>query len=838
MEAFLGSLATFFNWLLSSTAQVSILILLIVAVQLLLRRRLETRWFCLLWIIVVIRMIMPWAPQSRFSVFNLLPDFELYQQAEPVVDNARSSDSWSYQPVISVGYESSTPTSPGDAGYPKPKPATIQIARQAPSTSVLADITANHLPAIIWLAGAMLFLSYLLFANFRLWRIVLQVRPLTDQKVLNLLEDCKSRMGIRTVLAIVVTDKVKSPALFGFIRPRLLLPKGLIETLSHDELGHIFLHELAHLKRFDIYLGWLTSLMQILHWFNPLVWYAFYRLRSDRELACDRLAIASMTEHDPQKYGHTIIRLLERFSYPQYLPAMAGILEGKSFLNRRMNMIRKFRGSNNRWSVLGIAMLAAIGCTALTDARSPSAPKNIQAKVAHLDIDRATTDDVIEIFGEPQKYLWKTELFKKYDLPERFIMDYTDEFRVFISNNRIVELRFESPESGYLFRGKLKVGSTLAEVKKVIGEPEKIITGNKLEFAESALYKDIDGKKGYCYYHRPDQKIRMFFLDYKVTALYVTRSDYHDGPSKEKVVLESSSKTGPNGRIIDKIDYPFVNDPQAIGQWKSVDFVTKIEDFNPKVRRWAEKDLFLKGFVIIDKGRVSPGWYNWTKGLIIHANNRTAAKYHLKQFDGSTYMFFEWKSGDYSIRHMKPHYYVLKKLTSDTGSIGRAWAKLPTDAEFARQLPEKVAKLSINKAKLDDVIKFFGEPGEYSWGKKNFDKEFLPEDYIMEYPNNFSIWMKKGRIEELRVRRPGYRYRNKLEIGSSMDETLKVLGKPAKTVQGKKNEFADGVLYKDIEGRKGYGYYARKDQGVRVFFQDNKLKALFMTRTEPVETGQ
>ena len=54
------------------------------------------------------------------------------------------------------------------------------------------------------------------------WWLVTRERPLTDQKILDLLEDCKAEMGIHNILGIVITDKVSSAALFGFIRPRLL----------------------------------------------------------------------------------------------------------------------------------------------------------------------------------------------------------------------------------------------------------------------------------------------------------------------------------------------------------------------------------------------------------------------------------------------------------------------------------------------------------------------------------------------------------------------------------------------------------------------------------------
>ncbi|MFA5863611.1 MAG: hypothetical protein WC975_02885 [Phycisphaerae bacterium] len=116
------------------------------------------------------------------------------------------------------------------------------------------------------------------------------------------------------------------------------------------------------------------------------------------------------------------------------------------------------------------------------------------------------------------------------------------------------------------------------------------------------------------------------------------------------------------GRIVDKIDYPFIDDAQAVGKWKSVDFIQKIEDFEPGVQHWPG-DLYLKEMILFPSGSTAGPW-TWTKGLIMHPGDRTAAKYNLKNMNGSMYMFFEWKSGDYTIRHMKPHYYVLKKVSS------------------------------------------------------------------------------------------------------------------------------------------------------------------------------
>jgi len=55
------------------------------------------------------------------------------------------------------------------------------------------------------------------------------------------------------------------------------------------------------------------------------------------------------------------------------------------------------------------------------------------------------------------------------------------------------------------------------------------VEGEQIGWVNNVLYKDIEGTKGRCYYHRPDHNVRFFFSNYKVKAMYITRSDYNVG---------------------------------------------------------------------------------------------------------------------------------------------------------------------------------------------------------------------------------------------------------------------------------------------------------------------
>lgn len=221
----------------------------------------------------------------------------------------------------------------------------------------------------LWLVGVLFLLTRVIWFPLRLNAQLAQHETATGPAVFEILEQAKRLMGMRKVVPIVQSRAVASPALLGFIRPWLLLPDGMVEQFTPQELRFVFLHELAHLKRRDIAVNWLMTILQILHWFNPLVWLAFSRMRADRELACDELALSFAKADENKSYGQAIIKLLEGFTRPTVLPGLVGILEDKKQMKRRITMIAQFK-QITQWSAVAVALLLALGLVTLTDAQS------------------------------------------------------------------------------------------------------------------------------------------------------------------------------------------------------------------------------------------------------------------------------------------------------------------------------------------------------------------------------------------------------------------------------------------------------------------------------------
>lgn len=116
-----------------------------------------------------------------------------------------------------------------------------------------------------------------------------------------------------------------------------------------------------------------------------------------------------------------------------------------------------------------------------------------------------------------------------------------------------------------------------------------------------------------------------------------------------------------NNRIIENTDIQFLNDAQIIGKWQTIDFVEEYEGYTPKE---VDKKLYIDSLTFNEDGSIEERKEsNWTKGFIIaFPFEHTKSQYIIQEINGSKYLFVQWKSGDYTFRHHKPNYYVLKKV--------------------------------------------------------------------------------------------------------------------------------------------------------------------------------
>jgi beta-lactamase regulating signal transducer with metallopeptidase domain/uncharacterized GH25 family protein/peroxiredoxin len=341
----------FLNWLLRTSWQASILVVLVLVAQWLARRRLNARWQYALWLLVVVRLAMPSLPASSWSVFNAV------HYTAPMTAPAPT------MATPDVGLVAGTPRNPESVERGRVEPLPVV----APAVFDKQRLMRNS--AIVWLAGLLLLGGRALGQNIVFVRRIRHAKTVTDEATLALFTRCKEVMRVSKQVPLAETEHVESPALYGFFHPTLLLPVNVMGQFSPAEQRHIFLHELAHVKRRDMAVHWVATVFRLLHWFNPVLWFGFQRMAADRELACDELALSCAGQEESRSYGETVLKLLEICARPAVWPGLMGILEEKSQMTRRILMIARYK-QQAHWPILALLLLIGLGLVTLTDAQT------------------------------------------------------------------------------------------------------------------------------------------------------------------------------------------------------------------------------------------------------------------------------------------------------------------------------------------------------------------------------------------------------------------------------------------------------------------------------------
>lgn len=106
-------------------------------------------------------------------------------------------------------------------------------------------------------------------------------------------QEFAERLGIRKTVSLFESALVQVPAVVGHFSPVILLPASALTGLSTDQIEAILVHELAHIKRCDYLVNLLQTLVEILGFYHPAVWWVSRQMRIERENCCDDIAVRS-----------------------------------------------------------------------------------------------------------------------------------------------------------------------------------------------------------------------------------------------------------------------------------------------------------------------------------------------------------------------------------------------------------------------------------------------------------------------------------------------------------------------------------------------------------------
>ncbi len=271
-------------------------------------RKLPRRYSYALWIIPAVRLLCPVAMSSAISIFNLFGtpvnenrmeyisspvETEVYSQtasvsqAPHISDNSQSDNSAgeSETPVVNENYEHD------NVSVINETPSAVN-EETAPDNSENTDSgfeSAANIAAIIWLCGSM---------GVLIWTAVSW-------------ETVRRRIkNAENAGEMYICDNIETPFVFGIIRPKIYVPRGI----SEDDLRCVLAHERAHISRGDHIVKLLCIPITAIHWFNPLVWVGCRLMTDDMELSCDERALSALGNEERKTYANALLNMSMRQS--------------------------------------------------------------------------------------------------------------------------------------------------------------------------------------------------------------------------------------------------------------------------------------------------------------------------------------------------------------------------------------------------------------------------------------------------------------------------------------------------------------------------------------------
>ncbi len=336
-----------------------------------------------LWLVVLIKLVAPplvywpWTPDSvwqsiseRFAATNSnnsdLPLETL--PAEPAVIPPPAN--WPEGTAMQIVLVPVTPEEEASIPVAEPIPTSVVADEKTPDTSEAepnspAWLLSNSVEDMIvraWLVGALVMAMWQVarMGRFRQRLTEGETGPswLTDQ-----VAELSSALHIRPPEVILVPG-IMSPLIWGLGRARLIWPEGVLDHLPESSRQCVLLHELAHLRRRDHWVGWLQLVGACLYWWNPLFWFVSRQVRENAELACDAWVVATLPD-GRRAYAEALIEVAQVLSQVEApAPALSLGASRRRDFERRLVMIMS-AGVPCKLSLRGLMIVGLLALTAL-----------------------------------------------------------------------------------------------------------------------------------------------------------------------------------------------------------------------------------------------------------------------------------------------------------------------------------------------------------------------------------------------------------------------------------------------------------------------------------------
>jgi TonB family protein len=274
---------------------------------------------------------------------------------------------------------------------PLSMPSSADRGIAASSDLAAASVFERQLPVlvVIWTAGVLVLTMRLLLGWRRVGRLRRLTFPISTGDLTATVERIAARLGVSQPVQLLKTASIDVPAVIGWLRPAIVLPASALAGLTPAHLEAILAHELAHVRRADYLINVLQSIVEILFFYHPAVWWVSGRIRLEREHCCDDIAAELCS--DRVTYARALASLEELRNRRPSLAMGAG---GGELLDRIRRLIDpkvapapRISGGLAMCVLLTVLLLAVSG---QINGMSVAEPHPLSADVAQINPARAT----------------------------------------------------------------------------------------------------------------------------------------------------------------------------------------------------------------------------------------------------------------------------------------------------------------------------------------------------------------------------------------------------------------------------------------------------------------
>jgi beta-lactamase regulating signal transducer with metallopeptidase domain/tetratricopeptide (TPR) repeat protein len=184
------------------------------------------------------------------------------------------------------------PSTHPDVAVASTRPAPAAIVPNPPSTPThwLAPMQSWVLP--VWAFGVLAFSLRMVWGCAQVASLRRRGQP-ANSDVLSIVASLSRRLGLTRPTRVLISAWDGGPSLVGWLRPVILVPASALAGLTPQQLEAVLAHELAHVRRHDYLVNWMQMLVETLLFYHPAVWWVSSRIRHERELCCDDLAVSA-----------------------------------------------------------------------------------------------------------------------------------------------------------------------------------------------------------------------------------------------------------------------------------------------------------------------------------------------------------------------------------------------------------------------------------------------------------------------------------------------------------------------------------------------------------------